>query len=110
MDENAVLGPVDPQIGQWPAASIINVAESKPIERVNDETLMLADIARKAQTQMREFVMGVLLDDFPEERADSPDRRAHIGPVDARLSAHGREADRARAAGDDGAAAGGRSS
>ena len=27
MDENAVLGPVDPQIGQWPAASIIKVAE-----------------------------------------------------------------------------------
>ena len=34
MDENAVLGPVDPQIGQWPAASIIKVAETKPIERV----------------------------------------------------------------------------
>src|ERR671918_801617 len=46
MDENAVLGPVDPQIGQWPAATIINVAESKPLERVNDETLILADIAR----------------------------------------------------------------
>ena len=29
MDENAVLGPVDPQIGQWPAASIIKVAESQ---------------------------------------------------------------------------------
>ena len=44
MDENAVLGPVDPQIGQWPAASIIKVAESKPLERVNDETLILADL------------------------------------------------------------------
>ena len=69
MDENAVLGPVDPQIGQWPAASILNVAERKPLERVNDETLILADIARKAQQQVREFVMNVLLDDFPEERA-----------------------------------------
>jgi ClpP class serine protease len=70
MDENAVLGPVDPQIGQWPAASIINVAASKPLERVNDETLMLADIAKKAQQQVKEFVMNVLLDDFPEERAN----------------------------------------
>jgi ClpP class serine protease len=70
MDDNAVLGPVDPQIGQWPAASILKVAEAKPIERVNDETLMLADIARKAQVQVKEFVMNVLLDDFPEERAD----------------------------------------
>jgi ClpP class serine protease len=69
MDENAVLGPVDPQIGQWPAASIINVAESKPLERVNDETLILADLARKAQVQIRAFVMSVLRDDFDEERA-----------------------------------------
>ena len=69
MDENAVLGPVDPQIGQWPAASIITVAESKPLERVNDETLMLADLARKAQVQIRDFVMSVLGDDFPEDRA-----------------------------------------
>ena len=92
MDENAVLGPVDPQIGQWPAASIIKVAESKPLERVNDETLILADIARKAQTQIREFVMSVLLDDFPEERAQQTRRRADERPVDARLPAHGRDA------------------
>jgi ClpP class serine protease len=70
MDENAVLGPVDPQVGQWPAASILSVASTKPIERVNDETLILADIAKKAQVQVKEFVMNVLLDDFPEERAD----------------------------------------
>ena len=69
MDENAVLGPVDPQIGQWPASSIIKVAESKPLERVNDETLILADLSRKAQAQMREFVLGKLLDDFPADRA-----------------------------------------
>ena len=69
MDENAVLGPVDPQIGQWPAASIITVAESKPLERVNDETLMLADLARKAQVQIRDFVMSVLGDDMTEDRA-----------------------------------------
>jgi ClpP class serine protease len=70
MDENAVLGPVDPQVGAWPAASIIKVAESKPLERVNDETLILADLARKAQSQVKEFVLGVLLDDFPPERAN----------------------------------------
>jgi ClpP class serine protease len=71
MDENAVLGPVDPQVGQWPAASILSVAERKPIERTDDETLILADIARKAQAQVKEFVKNVLLDDFPEERADA---------------------------------------
>jgi ClpP class serine protease len=70
MDENAVLGPVDPQIGAWPAASIIRVAESKPLERINDETLILADLARKAQSQIKEFVTGVLVDDFPPDRAE----------------------------------------
>jgi ClpP class serine protease len=65
-----VLGPVDPQIGQWPASSIIKVAESKPLERVNDETLILADLSRKAQAQMREFVLTKLLDDFPADRAN----------------------------------------
>jgi ClpP class serine protease len=70
MDENAVLGPVDPQIGQWPAASIIKVAESKPIERVDDETLILADLSRKAMAQIKEFVLHKLLDDFPADRAN----------------------------------------
>ncbi|HEY9668729.1 MAG TPA: ATP-dependent Clp protease proteolytic subunit, partial [Coleofasciculaceae cyanobacterium] len=31
MDANAVLGPVDPQLGNMAAASILNVVESKPI-------------------------------------------------------------------------------
>jgi ClpP class serine protease len=70
MDENAVLGPVDPQIGQWPAVSILRAVQDKPIERTNDETLILADMARKAQTQIKDFVLGVLLDDFPPERAE----------------------------------------
>lgn len=29
MDENAVLGPIDPQLGQYPAASILSVVEKK---------------------------------------------------------------------------------
>jgi ClpP class serine protease len=70
MDENAVLGPVDPQIGMWPAASIIKVVETKPLERVNDETLILADLARKAQSQIKNVVVEVLIDDFPPERAE----------------------------------------
>ncbi len=69
LDENAVLGPVDPQVGQWPAASIIKVAESKPIERIDDETLILADVSRKAQAQIKDFVIGVLRDDHPAEKA-----------------------------------------
>ncbi|MGF5381667.1 SDH family Clp fold serine proteinase, partial [Klebsiella pneumoniae] len=42
MDENAVLGPVDPQLGQYPAASILKVLEKKPLSEVDDQTLILA--------------------------------------------------------------------
>src|SRR5215210_7880829 len=70
MDENAVLGPVDPQIGMWPAASIIKVAESKPLERVNDETLMMADVAEKAVRHMKGVVRQLLLRRLDAERAD----------------------------------------
>lgn len=48
MDENAVLGPVDPQIGQFPAASLLKVVEHKPISEIDDQTLVFADIGRKA--------------------------------------------------------------
>ena len=70
MDENAVLGPGRPSDRPVARRSIIKVAESKPLERVNDETLILADLSRKAMTQVKEFVLGMLLDDFPAERAN----------------------------------------
>lgn len=60
MEENAVLGPVDPQVGKFPAASIIKVAESKPIEKVDDETLILADISRKAVKQVSKGIEDIL--------------------------------------------------
>ena len=61
MDENAVLGPVDPQIGQYPAASIVAVTRSKPIADIDDETLILADVAQKAIAQVRNTVESLLL-------------------------------------------------
>jgi ClpP class serine protease len=61
MEPNAVLGPVDPQLGEWPAASIVKVAETKPISRVHDETLILADVGRKAITQVRSQVKEILV-------------------------------------------------
>jgi ClpP class serine protease len=60
MDENAVLGPVDPQIGEYPAASIVRVLEQKPLEHVDDKTLILADVARKARVQVRSFMEELL--------------------------------------------------
>jgi len=69
MDPNAVLGPVDPQIGELPAASIIRAVEIKGPQRVSDEVLILADIATKARGQVGSFVAQVLLKHMPEKQA-----------------------------------------
>jgi len=68
MCEHAVLGPVDPQLGQQPAASIL--MERKPISEIDDHTLVLADQAEKAIHQVRQAVKELLSDDFPEEKAE----------------------------------------
>src|SRR5438046_5829088 len=60
MDANAVLGPVDPQLGDMPAASVLTVLERKEAKDIDDQTLILADIARKALAQMRTTVRELL--------------------------------------------------
>jgi ClpP class serine protease len=60
MDENAVLGPVDPQLGDQPAASILKVLEQKAVNEIDDRTLVLADVSRKAINQVRHTVVEIL--------------------------------------------------
>ncbi len=60
MDENAVLGPVDPQLGQYPAASIVKVLEQKDINEIDDNTLIMADMAKKALKQVWNTVYGIV--------------------------------------------------
>jgi ClpP class serine protease len=69
MDANAVLGPVDPQIGDMAAASILQVVELKRPDRVDDGTLMLADMAAKSRVQVASFVTELLLKHFPKDKA-----------------------------------------
>src|SRR5256714_1137363 len=69
MCEHAVLGPVDPQLGQHPAASIIKVARQKPIADVDDQTLILADQAEKALSQMENEVSELLARKLPADKA-----------------------------------------
>jgi ClpP class serine protease len=70
MSEDAVIGPVDPQLGQHPAASILKAVAKKPVAEVDDETLILADQAEKAMTQLRESVRELLTDKSPRDKAD----------------------------------------
>jgi ClpP class serine protease len=71
MAENAVLGPVDPQLGQSPAASILRVMERKPIARIDDSTVIQADMAEKALRQVERSVRTLLAERMTEERAAS---------------------------------------
>jgi ClpP class serine protease len=68
MDENAVLGPVDPQLGNFPAASILKVVEEKPIGEIEDQTLIMADLSRKAIQQVQRFVRTLLQDSIPQQK------------------------------------------
>jgi len=70
MDENAVLGPLDPQIGQFPAVSIIKAAEMKDPKDMDDNTLILLDVAKKAIKQMKEFVEELLYEKMGERAGE----------------------------------------
>jgi ClpP class serine protease len=70
MSEDAVLGPVDPQIGEYPAASILRAVARKPIERVSDQMLVLADQADMAGRQLHQNVLDLLAVRMAPERAD----------------------------------------
>ncbi|MFP3897344.1 MAG: SDH family Clp fold serine proteinase [Anaerolineales bacterium] len=74
MDSDAVLGPVDPQMGsqmggQVPAASVLKALE-QPNPNREDQTLILGDVARKAITQVHDLVYSLIEDKMPEEEAE----------------------------------------
>jgi ClpP class serine protease len=69
MSSNAVLGPVDPQIGQYPAASILAVLEKKEPKDIDDHTLILADVAAKAVRQVERAVRELVSQYLDDERA-----------------------------------------
>ncbi len=69
MDPHAVLGPVDPQLMNYPAPSILRAVKRKEPKDVDDQTLIMADIAEKAINQVRDFVFSLLKDKLGEENA-----------------------------------------
>jgi len=69
MSPHAVLGPVDPQLGEYPAASVVKAVSRKPIAEVDDKTLILSDVAEKALIQLRESTRELLTRSQPPEKA-----------------------------------------
>jgi ClpP class serine protease len=69
MSQHAMLGPIDPQIEGLPAVSLIRVLRDKPIAKIDDRTIILADIGEKALRQLREGAARILLRHMPVEAA-----------------------------------------
>jgi ClpP class serine protease len=70
MSPHAVVEPIDPQLGNLPAASLIKVVEQKPIERIDDQTLVFADVGRKAIEQVRRAARDMLGGRMADDAAD----------------------------------------
>ncbi len=91
IDPNAVLGPVDPQLGgqqgAYPAVSILKALE-QPNPNRDDQTLILGDVAKKAIDQVYQTVYILLLKHNPPEKASelakmlSEGRWTHDYPID----------------------------
>jgi len=89
MCEHSVLGPIDPQIGQYPAASILRAVGQKPLNEVEDETLILADLSRKALDQVHKSATELLVRHMARPEAEalaaklSSGTWTHDYPIDA---------------------------
>lgn len=95
MDPNGVLGPVDPQLqmpqggGYVPAVSVLAAMEVANPNR-DDQTLIMADMARKATQQVHRTIYNLLrANDMEEEKARelatalSEGRWTHDYPISA---------------------------
>ncbi|MGD9775502.1 SDH family Clp fold serine proteinase [Methanosarcina mazei] len=78
MDKDAVIGPIDPQVGDpirgvFPAPSWIHAAETKK-EDADDSTLVMSDISRKAlrltRNVAKELLEGKIQPDGKEDRLE----------------------------------------
>ena len=70
LSQHAVLGPVDPQIDGKPAAAIMEAIDRKPISEVDDGTLILDSIARRASAQLRSAIAELLPAEFSSDKRD----------------------------------------
>jgi ClpP class serine protease len=79
MSSHAVLGPIDPQLGEFPAASLLKVVEQKPIAKIADRTFFFADVGRKATDQVRAAAHELLEGRLLQGRADELARKLSEG-------------------------------
>lgn len=94
MDKNAVIGPIDPQVGDfirgtYPAASWIRIENMKK-ERAGDFTLLMSDISRKSLELTRDVALELLEGKFEVGKKDEiveklvSGEMIHITPLSAK--------------------------
>jgi ClpP class serine protease len=70
LGEFSVLGPIDPQIMGFPAASIVYARDAKPIASVFDLTLVLADVSEKALAQVKRGAIEIITPRLDQAQAE----------------------------------------
>lgn len=89
MCRHAALGPIDPQVGPYPAASVVRAVARKEDQHIDDEILILADQSSMAIEQVRRSVIDLLGKRYPERTIDyiadalSEGRWTHDYPITA---------------------------
>jgi len=74
MERYSMLGPVDPQIptpdgNTWPAGSLESLVTLKPLQKVSDRMIVMADVARLEIENAIAFVMWLLEERMSKEQA-----------------------------------------
>ncbi|WP_332309376.1 SDH family Clp fold serine proteinase [Pseudomarimonas arenosa] len=70
MCEHAALGPVDPQLGGYSAASVLRAVERQGDRSIDTDFLILADQAEMAIEQLRRSVVQLLGDRYRDDLAE----------------------------------------
>ncbi|WP_299535560.1 ATP-dependent Clp protease proteolytic subunit [Ulvibacterium sp.] len=70
MSPHAVLGPVDPQLANMPAPSLVKLKKEKSIDHIDDKTLVLADMAEKSIDQLKSGIKELMTHNYGEEKAE----------------------------------------
>lgn len=89
LNKHAVLGPIDPQIGGVPAASLLRLRSEKAPDATDDYTIILADIGKMATDQLkkaaRELLKGTVSDNAANNVAEqlASGRWTHDYPIEA---------------------------
>ena len=71
LGEFSVLGPIDPQIMGFPAASIVRARDAKHIDNVFDLTVVLADVSEKALAQVKKGAVELLTPRMDQAAAEA---------------------------------------